>query len=159
MGRNFAFIDSQNLHLGTKRRGWEIDYSRFRKYLSDKYGVETAFMFFGFIPEMEKLYSRLRRQGFEIVFKPIVPSGERDLPVVKGNVDVELVLHALVRINEYDQAVIVSGDGDFHCLVEYLHAQRKLRKIMVPNERYSSLLRRFKGSILDLGSVRNKISK
>ncbi len=38
--RNYAFIDSQNLHLGVQEQGWQLDYRRFRTYLQKKYGVQ-----------------------------------------------------------------------------------------------------------------------
>ena len=37
---NLAFIDGQNLHLGTKEEGWKVDLIKFRIYLKEKYKVE-----------------------------------------------------------------------------------------------------------------------
>ena len=39
---NFAFIDAQNLNLGVKSLGWNLDFNKFRVYLKEKYGVSTA---------------------------------------------------------------------------------------------------------------------
>ena len=75
----------------------------------------------------------------------------------KGNVDAELVLHAMTELKNYDKAVIVSGDGDFYCLIEYLDNEKKLGKIIVPNFVYSSLLKKYASKILMLGSVKNKL--
>jgi len=62
----------------------------------------------------------------------------------KGNVDAELVLHTMIEYPNYDKALIVSGDGDFYCLVDYLKGKDKLLKLMIPNmKRYSSLFRKF----------------
>ncbi len=47
---NYAFIDSQNVHLSIRDQGWTLDWARLRKYLSDKYDVTTAFAFLGYIP-------------------------------------------------------------------------------------------------------------
>ncbi|MBU1256198.1 NYN domain-containing protein, partial [Patescibacteria group bacterium] len=55
----------------------------------------------------------------------------------------ELVLHTMIQYENYDKAIIVSGDGDFHCLIEYLDKKNKLLKILVPTGHYSSLLRKF----------------
>jgi uncharacterized LabA/DUF88 family protein len=41
-----------------------------------------------------------------------LPSGR-----VKGNVDAELVLHTMIEYDNYSKAIIISGDGDFFCLV------------------------------------------
>lgn len=43
----YTFIDSQNLNLGVRDQGWELDFARFRVYLKDKYGVGKAFLFIG----------------------------------------------------------------------------------------------------------------
>jgi len=61
---------------------------------------------------------------------------------IKGNVDAELVLHTMIEWKNYNKAVIVSGDGDFYCLMEHLEENNKLRKIIVPNRQYSSLLKK-----------------
>ena len=54
---NFAFIDSQNVHKGTKKDlGWEIDWARFRVYLKHKYNIANAYLFIGFIPEHNDIY-------------------------------------------------------------------------------------------------------
>jgi uncharacterized LabA/DUF88 family protein len=136
---NYAFIDSQNLNLGIKDQGWELDFHRFRIYLKEKYGVTKAYLFLGYLPENEKLYKTLKRYGYELVFKPVIRSRKRD---VKGNIDAELVLQAMIDYRKYTKAVIVTGDGDFYCLVKYLKAQGKLLRLLVPNRyKYSTLLR------------------
>ena len=61
----------------------------------------------------------------------------------KGNVDAELVLQAMHDYQNYNKAVIVSGDGDFYCLVKYLHEREKIRRLIVPDKyKYSVLLRK-----------------
>ena len=137
---NYAFIDSQNLNLGIRSLGWSLDFEKFRVYLRHRFRVKKAFLFIGYIESNKKLYDFLEKVGYTLVFKPTVETKG----IIKGNVDAELVLHAMIEFDNYDKAVIVSGDGDFYCLVEYLEAQDKLEKIIVPNfKKYSSLLRRF----------------
>ena len=140
---NYAFIDSQNLNLGVQGLGWRLDFGKFRRYLKDKYRVTKAYLFIGYIKSNQRLYDYLERTGYELVFKPVVLSGTGP----KGNVDAELILHTLHELYEanYDQAVIVTGDGDFHCLVEYLVDRKRLKKLIVPNQyKYSSLLRKYR---------------
>lgn len=124
---NYAFIDSQNLNLGVKSQGWELDFVRFRVYLRDKYNVAKAFLFIGYIPKNKELSSFLEKAGYTIIYKPVVQSGKAK---VKGNVDAELVLHAIIEFPRYHKAIIVSGDGDFHCLAEYLEKKKKLLKLL-----------------------------
>lgn len=148
----YAFIDSQNLNLGTskdiykgKRRiyqGWKLDFKKFRQYLSDKFRVKRVFLFIGYIKQNEKLYRQLKSFGYSMVFKPTVKDRQG---VPKGNVDAELVLHAgAIEYPHYDKAVVVSGDGDFCCLYDYLETHNKLLNIIIPNRHNeSSLLMKF----------------
>lgn len=151
--RVFAFIDSQNLNMGVscdvKRgnkkiySGWKLDFKKFRVFLKDKYRVDTAFLFIGNLPGNESLYEYLQRAGYVLILKPTTSYKDGDGKMkVKGNVDTDLVLYAAAReINNYDKAIVVSGDGDFLSLYEYLTDQDKLGTILIPNKQnYSSLL-------------------
>jgi uncharacterized LabA/DUF88 family protein len=152
---NYAFIDSQNLNLAIRDQGWKLDFKRFRKYLEDKYGIKKAFIFIGFIPTNQTLYTSLQKNGFILVFKPtlLLPTGKP-----KGNVDAELVLHTMIEMSNYEKALIVSGDGDFHCLIEHLKMKKKLLKLMIPDQtRYSSLLRKFMPDIIFINNLKNKL--
>ena len=114
----YAFIDSQNLNLGVRSLGWKLDYRKFRLYLKNRYDVEQAFMFIGLVANNQQLYTQLQKAGFILVFKPTVQYFENGTQTVKGNVDAELVLHAsAIQFKNYDKAIIVSGDGDFACLI------------------------------------------
>lgn len=150
--KTYVFIDSQNLNLGTSKdifhgnkliyKGWELDFKKFRRYLSDKFRVDKAFLCIGYIKQNEKLYDQLRSYGYNLVFKPTVKDHQGKS---KGNVDAELVLHAAaIEFPQYDRSVIVSGDGDFYCLYEFLEKNKKLFKIIIPNRKSeSSLLNKF----------------
>jgi uncharacterized LabA/DUF88 family protein len=152
---NYAFIDSQNLNLSIRDQGWVLDFSRFRRYLKDKYNISKVFLFIGYIPQNQTLYTKLQEDGYILVFKPTLtlPDGK-----VKGNIDAELVLHAMIELNSYDKALIVTGDGDFFCLVDYLKKQNKLLKLMIPNKRkYSSLFAKLMDYIVFMNDLRGKL--
>lgn len=134
--RNFAFIDAQNLHIGIQSQHWNLDFQKFRSFLKHRYGVEKAFLFIGFVPGNELLYSALQKAGYILVHKPTV----EHQGTIKGNCDAELVLSCMKELENFDQAVIVSGDGDFHCLIEFLAQKKKLLKIGIPNKNCSSSL-------------------
>lgn len=138
--RNFAFIDSQNLNLGIQLLGWKLNWARFLVYLKEKYGVTKAYVFLGYMPENQALYTALQESGYVLIFKPTLQSKEG---VVKGNVDAELVLQAMIDYPKYEQAVIITSDGDFSCLVDYLFQNNKLKTVISPSrENCSVLLRR-----------------
>jgi uncharacterized LabA/DUF88 family protein len=154
----YAFIDSQNLNLGVRSQGWRLDFARFRIYLKDKYKVKTAFLFIGYIPKNKSLYQFLEKSGYKLIYKPVLES-KRPKVKTKGNVDAELVLYTMIEFPKYDKAIIVSGDGDFYCLVEYLEKKRKLAKVIVPNKKYSSLLRKFGNFIVNIDLIRDKLKQ
>ena len=134
---NYAFIDGQNLYLAIKELGWHLDYIRFKTFLKDKYGVTKVYMFMGFLPTNRELYSFLQTVGFVLVFKPILQLKDGS---VKGNCDAELVLQAMIDYPTYDKAVIVTGDGDFYCLIKYLDQNKKLACILAPSPKNCSSL-------------------
>jgi len=164
----YAFIDSQNLNLGTSKdiykdrklvyEGWKLDMRKFRIYLSDKFRVEKAFLFIGYIPRYKEMYNNFKSFGYEMIFKPTVKIGNGKS---KGNVDAEIVLNAArLKFDEYDQAIFVSGDGDFYCLYNFLEQEKKLGKIIIPNKKSeSSLLRKFDKYKILLERERKKLER
>ncbi|RJP45858.1 MAG: NYN domain-containing protein [Armatimonadetes bacterium] len=156
----YAFIDSQNLNLAIRDQGWKLDFARFRIYLKDKYHIIKAFVFIGHIPGNQKLYTFLKKSGYILIFKPTLEIKERKNTKIKGNVDAELVLHTMIEYPKYDKAVIITGDGDFHCLVEYLIKKKKLGRLLIPNKaKYSRLLYKFEKHIDFLSNLRRKIGQ
>lgn len=153
---NYAFIDSQNLNLGIQKLGWKLDYRRFRVYLAEKYGVKKAYIFIGFVALNQSLYDHLQEAGFILKFKPTIPDADGKL---KGNIDADLVLRAVLELNDFGKAVIVSSDGDFYSLVQYLYENSKLEVVLSPDkENCSSLLKQTaKERIQFMNNLRDKL--
>ena len=152
---NYAFIDSQNVNLAVRESGWFLDFCKFRRYLAKKYQISKAFLFIGYVSQNQGLYTSLQESGYILIFKPTLslPTGKP-----KGNVDAELVLHAMIELPNYDKALIITSDGDFYCLVDYLRGQKKLLNLMVPNRnKYSSLFRKFMPDIVFMNNLRGKL--
>lgn len=157
--RVYAFIDSQNINLGVRSLGWQLDYRKFRLYLTNKYGVSRAYMFIGKTEGNQNLYDALEQSGFTLVFKPTVSYVENGKKTMKGNVDAELVLYAAAKVyGQYDKALIISGDGDFYCLAEYLIEKNKLLHIVVPHKHYSKLLKGYAKYITKLDTLQSKLA-
>src|SRR3989338_7186043 len=94
----YAFIDSQNLNLGVKSQKWDLDFRRFRVFLLEKYSVSKVFLFIGYIPTNQYLYTQLQKDGYILIFKPVLQIKNKNKTVkVKGNVDAELVLHTMIE--------------------------------------------------------------
>lgn len=165
---NYAFIDSQNLNVSVQKFGWKMDWKKLRKALRDQYHVTKAYMFIGYVPEYEDIYEKMHEAGYAVVLKPTFDMSRpqpEEKPIkngedkkVKGNIDADMVLWAMKEMKNYEKAVIVSGDGDFFGLVEYLHQEGKLLKILTPTGQYSSLFRQFENYIERLDNHRNELA-
>jgi hypothetical protein len=153
---NFAYIDGANLHRGIYGFGWQLDYARFRVWLSEKYGVDRAYIFIGLIPKYKELYTYLQKSGFTIIFKEVIYDGDGK---PKGNCNADLVLQATrdTYENKFVQAIIVSSDGDYSSLVKFLKEQKKLKIILSPHNKdlCSILLKRTDAPIVYLNDKKS----
>ncbi len=138
---NLAFIDGQNLYSGTRDGGWAIDHLKFRTYLLEKYNVQEAYYFLGVVSDKEQgLYDRLQKAGFILSFREH-SMGQRAHK--KGNVDSDIIFNVMKKLvaNEVTGKVfIVSGDGDYKKMVEFLIEKECFGKMLFPNGRYASSL-------------------
>lgn len=160
---NIAFIDGQNLHLGTRVRGWSVNHARLRTYLRDKYRIGEAYYYLGFVSEQgQDLYDNLQKAGFILSFREhsAALKGQK-----KGNVDCDIVfgiMKKLVENEPFDKVFIVSGDGDYKKLVDFLIKKGKFGKMLFPNQEFASSLYKSLGSeyYANLGDVdvRKKIA-
>lgn len=152
----FAFIDSNNLNLGIRSLGWKLAYQRLRVYLQEKYNVSVAYLFIGYVSGNQDLYSSLQKAGYILVFKPTIQDKDGN---VKGNIDADLVLQTMVDYRHYDQAIIVTSDGDFYSLVRYLYEHNKLLFVMSPYVKTCSVLlkKSAKEKIVFMDNLREKL--
>jgi uncharacterized LabA/DUF88 family protein len=142
---NYAFIDGQNffkskqeLEKELEALEVELDLNEFRIYLKEKHDVNVAYYFIGYLPEYEILYTSLRKQGYDLIFKEVAVQGGK----IKGNVDVNLTLQAMKEIDKYEGAVIVASDGDYADLAKYLISEGKLKCLISCSRGGSSYLLR-----------------
>ncbi|MEX2436631.1 MAG: NYN domain-containing protein [Candidatus Paceibacterota bacterium] len=140
---NIAFIDGQNLYMSTTTANptWEIDLSRFRLYLEEKYNVGKAYYFLGYTKDKhQNLYDEIQEAGFILKFREHSPVM---LGKKKGNVDTDIVFSIMKRVYESDsfnKIVLVSGDGDYKMMVDFLIEEEKFEKILFPDQSRSSSL-------------------
>lgn len=156
MENNFAFIDTQNVNLSIKDQWWKLDWKKFRIYLKDKYKITKTYLFIGFIPNNQQMYTFFQDCWYTLVLKPVLNLKDWK---TKWNVDAELVLQAMIDYSKYDKAIIVTWDGDFACLVKYFYEKNKLSKLIVPNKnKYSIFLKQTaKEKIESLTNLKEKL--
>jgi uncharacterized LabA/DUF88 family protein len=157
---NYAFVDGANLHRGLSALGWDLDYKKFRIWLTDKFSITRAYLFLGNIPKYSSLYAHLQECGYTLIFKEVVYDGDGK---AKGNCDADLVLKTVQEHYEggYDNALIVSSDGDYASLVSFLINKNKLKTILSPaNEKKCSvLLKRTGAKISYINNQRSHLEK
>jgi uncharacterized LabA/DUF88 family protein len=163
--KNIAFIDGQNLYMATSKREvnpWDVDLARFRIYLEQKYHVTKAYYFLGFVQDTNQdLYEEIQKAGFVLLFREHNPAM---LGTKKGNVDSDIIFHVmkkLYRKEDFEKIILVSGDGDYKRMVDFLIEEKRFEKILFPDgKRASSLYKKIGAqyfATLDAPDVRTKI--
>jgi uncharacterized LabA/DUF88 family protein len=108
------------------------------------------------------LYDGLQKSGFILFFKEhsALLKGKK-----KGNVDSDIIFSIMKKIAEgdsFDKIIIVSGDGDYIKLVDYLIKKNKFVKMLFPNKRFASSLYKKYGSeyydYLENNDIKSKIT-
>lgn len=163
---NIAFVDGQNLYLGTTKsdKTWVVDLQRFRIYLNKKYDVEKAYYFLGCVnEEFQDLYDEIQEAGFILKFREhnTVMLGKK-----KGNIDSDIIFNIMKKLykkEDFNNVVLVSGDGDYKMLVDFLISEKRFKKILFPNKRFASSLYKQLGSELydwlENNAIKHKIIK
>jgi len=159
MVTTYAYIDWANLDKAARELGYKIDYKKFYGWLRQKYSLGKVYLFTGFSRHHEELYEYLREYGYTLVLKEtfIDKNGK-----IKGNCDTELVLQATQDYYEkkFNTCIIISGDGDFRCLVDFLHERSGIVAVLAPRkDRSSILLRRIPFSLIFLDDHYYKFSE
>jgi uncharacterized LabA/DUF88 family protein len=165
---NIAYIDGQNLFMGTTKRdpSWEVDLLKLRVYLEKKYHVVKAYYYLGYVQgeeRFESLYEEIQSAGFILMFRE---HNSAMLGKKKGNVDSDIIFSVMKRLYRkevFDKLVLVSGDGDYKMLVDFLIEEKKLEKVLFPDgKRASSLYKQITRQYFDDLSnegVKKKIEK
>ena len=161
---NLAFIDGQNLYMGTRSEqpAWVVDLVGFRVYLSQKYKIQRAYYFLGFVNEKyQDLYDSVQEAGFILKFRE---HNSAMLGKKKGNVDSDIIFNIMKKLYKkelFNKIVLVTGDGDYKMLVDFLIEEDKFEKILFPNKQFaSSLYKELPNKYYDyLNNIKSKIKK
>ncbi len=163
------FIDGANLYATAKSLGFDIDYKRLLQEFKGKGYLLRAYYYTALADDQE--YSSIRPlidwldyNGFTVITKPtkefVDSTGRRK---IKGNMDIELAVHAMEMADAIDHFVLFSGDGDFRSLVEAL--QRRGKKVSVVSTlttqppMIADELRRQADHFIDLAGMRSHVGR
>jgi len=142
--RTFAFIDLSNVFGGAESEKWEVDYRKLKRYLVTRYGVARAFVFGGTSnrPDRVELHEQLSRLGYEVL---LVPTRRFSDGSSKADVDSRMTFEIMRLEKEYDKAIVLTGDGDFYWVLEYLLARKESTKLFGFAQRTAIDLKRLFG--------------
>jgi uncharacterized LabA/DUF88 family protein len=153
------YIDGSNLNLSAKNHGLEIDLNLMLLYLKEKYYINSCKYFTPNFKFLETEFEILKQSGVEIIYKKIYREDKK----VKANCDVEISHHITldVRDGKVDKVILLTGDGDFYSLLEYIESNNVEAKIIAIYPKDTSRLYRNsnKFGLTYLSQVKEKIIK
>lgn len=121
--RTAVFLDGSNLYEATKALGFDVDYSRLLKHYQDTTNLLRIFYYTAVtndpVSKLRPLVDWLDYHGYTVVTKPTKEffDPETGRTRVKGNMDGELSVDAMLFAEHIDHMVLFSGDGDYRKLV------------------------------------------
>ncbi len=163
---NLAFIDGQNLYMGTKScsPSWEVDFAKLKIYLEQKYNVSEVYYFLGYVQEENQdLYEMIQKSGLILKFRE---HNSAMLGKKKGNVDSDIIFSIMKKLykqERFNKVILISGDGDYKTIVDFLINENKFEKVLFPNKRFASSLYKKMGrkyfAHLEDEDIKRKISR
>ena len=94
-----------------------------------------------------RFYLKLQGFGYELHLKPVKLYGQEDGTTRrKANCDVDMAFYLTKEKENFDRAVILSGDGDFLPVLKYLKDMKKEIIILARGPRTAREIRQFAGS-------------
>lgn len=177
--KTYAFIDVANLIYGAKKTGkWEISYRKLLKYLKSRYKVSKIFFYAGVASLNENKFNRLKNFGYILRLKELRIYKRKPLtrqikcprcyyvfkkkffrpPEKKANCDVDLTFDAMRYVSGYSRMILISGDGDFCPLIEFLIKNGREVKVIAESHSTAIALKKLVGSqFTDLVSIKHII--
>ncbi len=151
-----VLIDVQNLYHSAKNLyNARVNFKEILKTSIDERSLIRVFAYVISTKtgEEKPFFEALTRLGIETRVKELQEfyGGAK-----KADWDVGLVIDAIRIAPSVDTLVIVSGDGDFISLVEYLKNQGKRVEVVAFGKSASSKLREIADEFIDLGSTPKK---
>lgn len=158
-GSNFFFMQKDDL-------GWFADPKKLLDYIEDKFGIiEDAYYYVGqdTPPEAQQkaFLDKLPDMGYSLVSKQIKTITASDgTTKKKANLDIEIVLDMFNTIDNYDYAVLVSGDGDFERALTLLKSRGKKFTVVATDKYMASELRSVVGRhYIRLNDIKSEVEK
>jgi uncharacterized LabA/DUF88 family protein len=125
--RTALLIDGANMFAAAKMLRFHIDYKLLLERLCKDYYIVRANYYTAIRPNdgqddpLIKLIDWLSFNGYKVVTKPAMEYFNKEGLTVKGNMDIEIAVDALLMSERIEHFILGTGDGDFKYLVDALH--------------------------------------
>ncbi|MFH0804987.1 MAG: NYN domain-containing protein [Patescibacteria group bacterium] len=151
-----VFVDVQNLYYsGRHLYGRKVNFGEILKSAvgGRKLIRAIAYVIKAQNPDEQKFFEALEQEGFEVKMKDlqVFYGGNR-----KGDWDIGIAMDAIRLSSKLDVVVLVTGDGDFVPLVEYLQNHGQFVEVVAFTESASSQLVREVDKFTDLSQQSRK---
>lgn len=137
--RNIVVIDFANVDRWEDSLGWKVGLKQLGKlishiaqgkkflrrfYYGEDYGQKNAST--TLVKWSETIHTNARYSGFEIISKRVkyIPDPKYETGYIKKcNLDIEMAVDLIREKENYDTAIIFSGDGDMAYVCKYIHEE------------------------------------
>jgi uncharacterized LabA/DUF88 family protein len=162
--RTYLYVDGDNL-LGLQReRGWWIDHKKFTDYIKENYPeLQEAYYYSTLDPTQEiapkkRFLRAMTALGYRVSTRPPKVEFHNGAPYRRGCSDLLMCRDIILDLSNFDRCILVTGDGDFDCVVDTLRTSGKeYLVISSPPVIGSALLNAAGMNFLDFESIREEI--
>lgn len=160
------YVDGSNVYFAQKEAlGWWIDWPRFLDAMQDEEREVVSARWYQIYrtdpePEQIRFLHHLALVGFAVRRKLLKQVFDRNSggSHLKGNLNLDLAIDALNDLDQYDTAILVTGDSEFEPLVQALQARGKRVIVMATSQNVAMELRNAVGvNYEDLAEYREDI--
>jgi len=149
------FVDVSNLYYSARHYGARVNFESLLKSATAGRKLVRAITYVvkANNPDEESFFGALDKMGFEVKEKELqIFAGGRK----KADWDVGIAMDMIKMSNHLDVLILVSGDGDYIPVVDYLQNHGNLVEVIAFGEGTSSRLIEQADDFLDLGKSKGK---
>ncbi|MCC7365447.1 MAG: NYN domain-containing protein [Dehalococcoidia bacterium] len=149
-----VFVDSANIELACDRLRARFDWGKVLAMLTKDRQLVRAIAYSpvhddpNVSIETQRFAEPFLDKGFKLVTKPFKRFADG---TIKANVDIEMCLEVVTMLDRLDVVCLVSGDGDFTPLVQYVQSRGVRCEVVAVGQSTAGQLRQAADQYIDLG--------
>ncbi|MBD1852860.1 NYN domain-containing protein [Leptolyngbya sp. GB1-A1] len=166
MNRLSIFVDGNNMFYAQQKNGWFFDPRRVLEYFTrtiTDVKLVNAFWYTGLKDPQDQRGFRdaLISLGYTVRTKILKEYYDDSSGRIsqKANLDIEIVVDMFSTVDQYDQVILFSGDGDFERAIELLRAKNTHITVVSTEGMIARELRNATDRYIDLNDIRSHIEK